>query len=63
MRSWPGSFHGSVLLYGHSHGRLPRYGRSMDVGVDTNYFYPYDLEVIARNLLSQPTHVQAGEPD
>jgi calcineurin-like phosphoesterase family protein len=63
MRSWPGSFHGSVLLYGHSHGRMPQYGRSMDIGVDTNDFYPYDLEATVRYLLSQPTHVQAGEPD
>jgi calcineurin-like phosphoesterase family protein len=63
MRSWPGSFGGSVLLYGHSHGRLPQYGRSMDIGVDTNDFYPYDLEATARYLLSQPTHVQAGKSD
>ena len=48
MRTWPGSFHGSLHLYGHSHGRLEktRLPRSMDVGVDTNDFYPYRLDGI-----------------
>jgi calcineurin-like phosphoesterase family protein len=43
MREWPRSFHGSIQLYGHSHGSLPPVGRQMDVGVDTNNFYPYSL--------------------
>lgn len=34
MRVWPASHHGSVLFYGHSHGRLPGVGLSRDVGVD-----------------------------
>ncbi|MFD2054201.1 hypothetical protein ACFSQT_14190 [Mesorhizobium calcicola] len=34
MRAWPASHHGSVHFYGHSHGRLPGYGLSRDVGVD-----------------------------
>lgn len=34
MRTWSASVHGSWHLYGHSHGRLPPYGRSRDVGVD-----------------------------
>lgn len=34
MRVWPASHHGSVLFYGHSHGRLPGFGLSRDVGVD-----------------------------
>ena len=63
MRSWPGSFHGSVLLYGHSHGRLPPYGRSQDVGVDTNDFYPYRLDAVVRKLAALPTHGQEGRPD
>lgn len=33
-RTWSASVHGSFLFYGHSHGRLPPYGRSRDVGVD-----------------------------
>lgn len=34
MRTWEASVHGSWHLYGHSHGRLPAYGRSRDCGVD-----------------------------
>lgn len=34
MRVWPASHHGSWHFYGHSHGSLPAYGRSRDVGVD-----------------------------
>jgi calcineurin-like phosphoesterase family protein len=34
QRTWAASCHGSWHLYGHSHGRLPPYGRSRDVGID-----------------------------
>ncbi|NEI64966.1 metallophosphoesterase [Rhizobium leguminosarum] len=34
QRTWSASVHGSWHLYGHSHGRLPTYGRSRDCGVD-----------------------------
>lgn len=34
MSTWSASIHGSWHLYGHSHGRLPAYGRSRDCGVD-----------------------------
>jgi calcineurin-like phosphoesterase family protein len=34
MRTWSASIHGSWHFYGHSHGRLPEYGRSRDCGVD-----------------------------
>ncbi|WP_428427289.1 metallophosphoesterase [Pararhizobium sp.] len=33
-RSWPAMHHGSYHLYGHSHGNLPGYSRSRDVGID-----------------------------
>lgn len=33
-RTWPCSGYGSVHFFGHSHGKLPGYGRSRDVGVD-----------------------------
>lgn len=35
MRVWNKSHHGSILLYGHSHGSLPPFGKSVDVGVDS----------------------------
>lgn len=43
MRVWPRSHYGSYLAYGHSHGRLPSEGRSMDVGVDAIGYHPMQL--------------------
>jgi len=45
-RVWDKSHHGNIHLFGHSHGTLPMFGKSMDVGVDTNNFYPYHLDEI-----------------
>lgn len=36
-RVWNKSHHGRIHLYGHSHGSIPDYGLSMDVGVDVAY--------------------------
>jgi len=46
MRTWNKSHYGSIHLYGHSHGNVPDYGLSMDVGVDCNNFYPIDIESV-----------------
>lgn len=43
MRSWRKKFHGSYHFFGHSHGRLSKFERSMDVGVDTNNFFPITI--------------------
>lgn len=43
---WNKSHHGSIHLFGHSHGSLEGIGKSMDVGVDTNNLYPYHLDEI-----------------
>jgi calcineurin-like phosphoesterase family protein len=48
MRVWDRSHYGSMQLYGHSHGKLGPIGRQMDVGVDTNKFYPYSYEDVKR---------------
>lgn len=57
MLKWPRSHHGSLQLFGHSHGRLDNelpvsYNplSQMDVGVDTNKFYPYSLTQITNKL-------------
>ena len=42
-RTWRNSHHGSYHLYGHSHGALPNYGRSMDVGVMVHDYKPISL--------------------
>jgi calcineurin-like phosphoesterase family protein len=46
MRTWQRSHYGAWHLYGHSHGRLPSFGLSLDVGVDTSNFYPYDFNAV-----------------
>lgn len=53
-RVWYQSHRGSYHLYGHSHGNLPGYGRSMDVGVDTNNFKPYSFAEINDRLSTVP---------
>lgn len=50
MRVWNQSHHSSIHLYGHSHGSLPGFGKSMDVGVDTNNLYPYHLDEIVDRM-------------
>ena len=46
LREWDGFYRGYWHLFGHTHCNMPRYRASMDVGVDTNNFYPYSLEDI-----------------
>jgi calcineurin-like phosphoesterase family protein len=36
-RVWNKSHHGAWQLFGHSHGSLPPYGKSVDVGVDAPF--------------------------
>lgn len=52
MRVWHKSHYGAWMLYGHSHGTLPDDPNSLsiDVGVDTNNFYPYSMEDIRKRM-------------
>lgn len=50
LREWNGFYYGSYHLFGHVHGSIPGYCRSMDVGVDTNNFMPYRLDQIVSRL-------------
>lgn len=44
---WNQSHYGSWHLHGHSHGSLAPWNvKRMDVGVDTNKFYPYSMDKI-----------------
>ncbi len=43
MRTWCGSNRGNVMLHGHSHGQLPKWPDSLDVGVDAHQMYPITL--------------------
>lgn len=47
MRVWERSHYGSWNLHGHSHGALKeQWANQMDVGVDTNNYYPYSYEQV-----------------
>ena len=50
MRVWPHSHYGSLLLYGHSHGRLEPEKNQWDIGVDNNNYFPISLEDIFKKL-------------
>ena len=52
--SWPRSHYGSFLLYGHHHGRLSIPSKALDVGVDTNNFYPYTFTKILELMKEKP---------
>lgn len=53
-RVWNKSHYGSIHLYGHSHGSLPPYGKSVDVGVDCREvgpgYRPYSLTEVLQYM-------------
>lgn len=69
MRSWHAMQKGCIMLFGHSHSRLPGYrltpedgqawrgGGTLDVGVDCWNFYPVTLEQIKTRLLALPEYM------
>lgn len=69
MRVWPGQHRGAIMLYGHSHGRLPGTATSLDVGVDSWGFAPIDLPMIRQrlaetaDLAESDRGLSADEPD
>ncbi len=54
MRTWPGVRKGTLMLYGHNHGRLPGNQQSMDIGVDVMGFAPVRLNTIKARLATLP---------
>ncbi len=50
MRTWPGSHHGALHFFGHSHGAMPGDRQSLDVGVDVWDFRPVALAEIRARL-------------
>lgn len=54
MRTWPKSHHGSLHLYGHSHGAVPGDRQSCDVGVDCWNLRPVGLDEIIAHLGTLP---------
>lgn len=53
-RTWRKSHRGSYHLHGHSHGALPSWGRSMDVGANCIGYAPISLTEVISQLESQP---------
>lgn len=49
---WDRKHYGAWHLFGHSHGNHDNGGKSLDVGVDENNFYPFSLAQVA-GLLSK----------
>lgn len=54
-RTWRNSHHGAYHVHGHSHGALPMWGRSMDVGAPCVNYTPISLAEVVEKLKDQPT--------
>ena len=54
LRVWPAHLHGSLHLYGHSHGHLQGDRQSLDVGVDCWDFRPASLDEIRERMATLP---------
>lgn len=54
IRSWNGIFKGSWQLYGHVHGLLPGFGKSMDVGGDVHNFNPLSFDEVEEMMDGVP---------
>lgn len=61
MRTWNKAHHGSIHLYGHSHGSLPPHGLSVDVGVDckeiTPEYRPIHLDEVLKYMSGREVSV------
>ncbi len=61
QRVWNKSHHGSIHLYGHSHGSLPPHGKSVDVGVDckeiTHEYRPVSLDEVVKYMETRTQEV------
>ena len=54
LRTWHHSYRGVIHCYGHSHGTLPSYGKSFDVGVDCHNYMPWTSKEIIDMANSLP---------
>lgn len=54
LRVWHNSHRGAWALYGHCHGSLPNFHRSMDVGVDCHGYTPVHFDTIKTYMDQQP---------
>lgn len=54
MQYWDRSVHGSLMFFGHTHGRYAGNRQSLDVGVDCWNFAPVRLDAILAQLAELP---------
>ena len=54
MRTWKASHYNSYHAFGHSHGRLAAVGKSHDIGVDNNNYFPVSIYTLGAILDQQP---------
>jgi len=59
MRVWDKHHRGAIHLFGHSHGSLDKFpnGRSMDVFIGNNDYYPYELTDIMKIMINREKHI------
>jgi len=57
LRVWPKSHYNGWHCYAHSHGRLEPIGKSWDVGVDNNNFFPLSFDEIAGIMKNRPNNL------
>ena len=56
MRSWSCSHYNSWQLHAHHHGRLHPEGKQLDIGVDTNNYYPYSWDKVKEIMKDRPNN-------
>jgi len=64
LRTWNRSHYNSWNLYAHSHGTLPSIGKSHDVGVDNNNFFPVsyeEIKIIMDKAPNNPDYISIQE--
>lgn len=54
MFEWNKSHHNSYHLFGHCHGVVDNIGKTHDVGVDNNNFFPVHIEDIREIMKKRP---------
>jgi len=54
LRTWSKSHFNSWHLFGHSHGTLEPIGKSWDIGVDNNNFFPLSFEQVKSIMATRP---------
>lgn len=52
-RTWPKNNYGSLMLFGHSHGKMPPIRNSFDVGVDCHNYFPISLDRVVEIVKNQ----------